>query len=89
MKKAMWKVDPMGRFEFSDRDVAQDYFEHSKYTQNDLASYLKANLHGRSVSADELRKLVPTETPEYRYEDAIRILKNEGAVKETRERNVV
>ena len=82
MKKAMWKVEPTGRFEFSDRDATQGML--TGYTQTMLAGDLDHQLRGRELDSETLREHVLTQTPEYRFEDAIRILKSRKSVKEQR-----
>lgn len=82
MKKAMWKVDPTGRFEFSDRDAQQGML--LRYTQSMLANDLSKRLEGQSLTAEQLKEHVLTQTPEYRYDEAIRELKQMNRVKEQR-----
>lgn len=84
MKKAMWKVDPTGRFEFSDQDVGQGML--TEYKQSTLADELHGALVGRELSADELEEFVLTRTPEYRYSEAIAILRKRKAVQVRREK---
>jgi three-Cys-motif partner protein len=69
MKKAMWKVDSTGRFEFSDRDANQGMLV--TYTQSMLADDLDRQLRGREMTSAELREHVLTQTPEYRWNEAI------------------
>lgn len=76
MKKAMWKVDPSGCFEFSDKYERQGFLH--GYTQSMLAQELYRDLCGKELPADALKEHVLTKTPEYRYEEAIRILKESG-----------
>lgn len=83
MKKAMWKVDPTGLFEFSDRDADQGKL--LGYTQPMLADELDRALRGRELTSDELSEYVLTQTPEYRFKEAITILKKNGSVKELRQ----
>lgn len=82
MKNAMWKVDPTGRFEFSDRDADQGILV--TYSQSMLANDLDQHLRGRELSAEQLKEFVLTKTPEYRYSDAINILKERGVVTQER-----
>jgi len=78
MKNAMWKVDPTGRFEFSDRDADQGML--MTYTQAMLANDLDSKLRGRELTAKQLKEHVLTQTPEYRYSKAIKILKEKDIV---------
>jgi hypothetical protein len=82
MKKAMWTVDPTGRFEFSDRDVDQGML--TGYTQEILADDLHRDLRGKELTSDKLKEHVLTKTPEYRFKEAVQILKNRGRAKEQR-----
>jgi len=82
MKKAMWTVDPTGRFEFSDRDADQGML--TGYTQEILADDLHRVLRGKELTPDELREHVLTKTPEYRFNGAVQILKNRGCAREQR-----
>jgi three-Cys-motif partner protein len=82
MKKAMWTVDPSGRFEFSDRDAMQGLL--TAYTQKMLAEDLHKVLCGTELTSDALEEHVLTQTPEYRFEDAIETLKDQGRAKECR-----
>jgi len=85
MKKAMWDVDPTGRFEFSDQDVGQGMLtSYTSYTPSLLADDLDRVLRGRELTSDELKEHVLTRTPEYRFADAVDILKKRGAVKQHR-----
>jgi three-Cys-motif partner protein len=80
MKKAMWKVDPTGRFEFSDQDANQTILY--PYTQSTLADDLDSQLKGRELTSDQLKEHVLTRTPEYRSKEAISILKKGGKVRQ-------
>ncbi len=82
MKKAMWTVDRTGRFEFSDRDANQGML--TRYTQEMLATYLHDALRGQELSSDDLRHHVLTKTPEFRFEEAIKILRNRECVRRER-----
>ena len=82
MKKAMWKVDPTGRFEFSDRDAEQGML--TGYTQEMLADDLHRDLCGQTLSSDGLKEYVLTKTPEYTFKEAIEVLKSRGCAKEQR-----
>jgi hypothetical protein len=86
MKKAMWKVDPTGMFEFSDKFESQGNL--LTYTPQSLADDLTRKLQGNKLSSAELREHVLTQTPEYRFDAAIAILKSRGSVKETRENGI-
>ena len=82
MKKAMWKVDATGRFEFSDRDVDQGML--LRYTPAMLADDLDKELRGQQLTPEMLKEHVLTRTPEFRFKEAIEILKGRGSVKEVR-----
>ena len=84
MKKAMWKVDPTGRFEFSDQDVGQGRL--LEYTQSLLADDLYGALVGQKLTSDALKEFVLTKTPEFRFAEAISILKKRGCVEERRKK---
>lgn len=87
MKKAMWKVDPSGAFEFSDKFASQGAL--IGYTPNALANDLDRALRNQKLSSAELKEFVLTKTPEYRFDDAIKILKDRGQVKVFREQGKV
>jgi hypothetical protein len=79
---AMWKVDPTGRFEFSDRDVTQGML--IQYTQAMLADDLDRQLRGQELTSESLKEHVLTGTPEYRFDEAIKLLKQRKGVREQR-----
>ena len=79
MKKAMWKVDDTGRFEFSDRDADQGML--TRYTQPMLADDLARALRGRELTSEELKEYVLIYTPEYRFDEAVKILKQTNRAK--------
>ena len=87
MKKAMWKVDPTGAFEFSDKFASQGSL--LAYTESSLADDLGQALRKQKLSSEQLKEFVLTRTPEYRFVAAVNILKTRGQLKELRENGKV
>ena len=75
MKKAMWKVDSSGQFQFSDRDCPDqlDLLANS-FDSSWLADELKSRLKGRVLTVFEIKKFVLTETPCYLFKQALKKL---------------
>lgn len=80
MKKAMWKVDESGTYRFSDRNDPRQPRFFSTLTDEWLAEELSKSLRGRTMSEDQVREFVLTETPFYRYKDPINILRKQEKV---------
>ena len=53
-------------------------------TKSDLAEDLHRRLVGRTLDNDELKEIVLTETPEFRFSDALALLKRQDRAKESR-----
>lgn len=77
MKKAMWRADASGLFRFSDRDAADRQavlcFEDMKSDEYHAAE-LSKRLSGRTMSEDELRVFVLTQTSFYKFKKAVQLL---------------
>ena len=73
MKKAMWKVGSEGSFKFSDKYSGQLELLPG-FNQEWLADRLFQSLQGRAYTVEEVRHFVLTETPCYRYYEALTLL---------------
>ncbi|MCA9250444.1 MAG: three-Cys-motif partner protein TcmP [Phycisphaerales bacterium] len=80
MKRAMWKVDRSGGFEFSDRH-AQSAGNLFKYTDEDLANDLIEAMDGQTPTVGEIEEYVLVNTPAYLYKGALGILERTGRLK--------
>lgn len=81
MKKAMWSVDRSGNFRFSDEDVpGQLRLLNDTYDQEWLALELCRRLVGRTMTVDKVFEFVLTDTPCYKYIDALRLMENDGSL---------
>ncbi len=64
MKRAMWKVDPTGTFQFSDySNPYQPLLLLDKPNYEDLQRLLRNQFQGQDVSIDEIEEYVLAETP--------------------------
>lgn len=78
MKKAMWAVDKTGECRFSDEDApSQLKLLDDAFDDAWLADELKLKLRGRTLSFNELKEFVLTETPCYLFKSALKILEKE------------
>ncbi len=80
MKKAMWKVDETGAFQFSDAESPGQLRLLSGYDQDWLADALSARLSGKALTVAEISTFVLTETQCYRYAEALKRLEADGGV---------
>lgn len=78
MKKAMWKVDDTGSYQFSDKDNPDQMILLKSGTQSWLARELRKRLAGRTMSVGELKDYVLTETPCFKYKEALGELEKSG-----------
>ncbi len=78
MKKAMWKVDDTGSYQFSDRDDPNQMILLKSGTQPWLAGELRRRLAGRTMSIGSLKEYVLTETPCIRFKEALGELEKAG-----------
>lgn len=74
MKRAMWKLDDSGAFRFSDKDDPDQLRLLSGCTQDWLANELSRDLRGRTLSVEQIKEFVLTETPCYRFKQALKSL---------------
>ena len=81
MKKAMWRVDGMGTYRFSDRDDPNQQVFLSGFDDEWLAHELFCRLKGRSLSETQLQEYVLTETPCYKFKNAINMLRRKGCAR--------
>lgn len=81
MKKAMWKVDPIGGFRFSDKDNPSQLSLFCDYQDEILAQDLTSNLHGKTLTVFQVKEFVLTETPAYLYKNALKHLEKQGKLK--------
>ena len=76
MKRAMWKADKTGRYQFSDRvaGVGQQSFL-SMLDDDQLVQELTQRFSGKTVSEPEVRDFVLTKTPFYNYKSQVNKLR--------------
>jgi three-Cys-motif partner protein len=75
MKRAMWSVDKTGEFRFSDEDNPKQLPLFSKaYDPDWLAAELAKRLAGRTVTVDQVKEYVLTDTPCYLFKEALKSL---------------
>jgi three-Cys-motif partner protein len=78
MKRAMWAVDGTGGFKFSDRDnPGQLRLLNDCFDQSWLAEELRSQLAGRRMTVAEVREYVLTDTPCYRFKNALKTIEGE------------
>ena len=76
MKRAMWRADKNGGFRFSDRDNPdQQTFFTEMDTDTWHADELARRLSGRVMTEAEMRLFVLTQTPFYKFKNAVRLLR--------------
>lgn len=83
MKRAMWKVDPVGGFRFSDKDNPSQLSLFTNYKETMLADELISNLHGKTLTLFQVKEFVLTETPACLYKSSLKILEEKGLLKVT------
>jgi three-Cys-motif partner protein len=77
MKKAMWRVDDTGMFRFSDRDNPDQLTLLSVgFDQRWLAVHLAKRFEDTTLTVEDVRLHVLTDTPCYLYTEALRMLEN-------------
>jgi three-Cys-motif partner protein len=74
MKKAMYQLDLTGNFRFSDRDVQQLNLLAKSFDPDWLADHLHGHFKEEAVSHGAIRKYVLTETPPFKYKEALQKL---------------
>jgi hypothetical protein len=75
MKKAMWAVDKTGEFRFSDEDDPDQLtLFNESYDSEWLADELARRLAGRTMTAQEIKEFVLTETPCCLFKTALKSL---------------
>lgn len=74
MKRAMWNLDDSGDFRFSDRANPDQLLLIEGCTQEWLAGELSARLDQRTMTVRNVYDFVLTETPCYRFKDALKLL---------------
>jgi len=78
MKRAMWKVDETGSFQFSDKEApGQLRLLSQEFDQDWLATELEARLAGKQLTASEVKEYVLAETPCYLFKRALEILETD------------
>lgn len=80
MKKAMWDVDRSGGFEFSDKFVS-DRSSMFEYDDSELAKDLAAELNGKTLAVRSIGEYALTNTPAYKYLEALRLMEREGQLR--------
>ena len=76
MKRAMWKVDPRGRYRFSDRtDPRQKVLFEPEPDYNLLKKLIIEKFRGKTVSVEQIEQFVLVETPFRETHFKTRILK--------------
>jgi three-Cys-motif partner protein len=81
MKKAMWKVDQTGTFRFSDKNDPSQLRLFEKYNDNLCAEELTQNLKSKTLTLEQIKEYVLTETPAYLYKPALVILEKKQLIK--------
>src|SRR5262249_31157926 len=85
MERAMWKADKLGGFRFSDRDnPAQQTFFSDMDTKEWHADRLAELLTGQTLTLGEMQVFVLTQTPFYKWEEAVNRLKKDGRASSVR-----
>lgn len=79
MKSAMWRVDPSGHFQFSDKHSRQ-WRLFGNYDERWLAQHLQESFRNTTKNLSEIRHFVLTQTPCYNYNKALRLLEREAAI---------
>lgn len=81
MKKAMWKVDSTGCFQFSDKDNPEQFHLFDQYSVRLLAADIRVEFKGKETTVRKVHEFVLTETPEYREKPALKSLEMEDHLK--------
>ncbi len=76
MKKAMWSVDRRGCFQFSDKDNPDQFELFENYSDQHLASDIRRTFAGCTLTVGQIKEFVLTETPEYRFKRALKIMES-------------
>lgn len=84
MKKAMWKVDDTGSYQFSDRDDPNQMILLKSGTPSWLAGELRRRLVGHTISIEALKEYVLTETPCFKFKEALGELEKTGGLEVVR-----
>jgi three-Cys-motif partner protein len=78
MKRAMWKVDDTGSFNFSDAVGEGQMTLLKSFDQLWLAGEMKARLTNRTMTVDEIDLFTLTETPCFQFKEALKGLEQAG-----------
>ncbi len=81
MKKAMWRVDPSGGFRFSDKDDPSQLHLFARYTEDTLADELMLRLGGEILTVADVRQIVLTETPAYKFKNCLKAMEKNGRIR--------
>lgn len=79
MKRAMWSIDEVGTFRFSDKDnPGQLRLLDESFSQEWLAEKLERDLADRRMTVEEIKLHVLESTPCYRFKKALGMLEQRG-----------
>ena len=81
MKRAMFSTDPGGGFRFSDRDNPSQLNLFGSYQDEMLAQDLVTTFQGKTLTVSQIKELVLTKTPAYKYKAALKILEERELLK--------
>lgn len=81
MKGAMWGVDRTGGFRFSDNNNPCQLGLFESCSDEILAEEIKIKLAGQTLTVEQVKEFVLTETPAYRFKGALKILEDTGKLK--------
>jgi hypothetical protein len=81
MKSAMWKVDKTGGFRFSDNEDPCQLGLFANCTDKMLSGEIKTKLSGHTLTAEQVKEFVLTNTPAYLFKGALKILEEAGDLK--------
>ncbi len=74
MKRAMWAVDKIGTFRFSDEDSPNQLALFESYNNSWLADELAKRLAGKTMAVSRVKEYVLTDTPCYLFKAALKSL---------------
>jgi three-Cys-motif partner protein len=80
MKKAMCSVDQAGTYRFSDQDTAGQDSMFEGYNSDWLSVHLLNVLEGETRTIDQIREYILTETPCFKFKEALETLEREGSL---------
>ncbi|MGA2070278.1 MAG: three-Cys-motif partner protein TcmP [Sedimentisphaerales bacterium] len=76
MKSAMWKVDKTGGFRFSDNENPYQLALFASCTDKILAGEIKTKLSGQTLTVEQVKEFVLTNTPAYLFKESLKILED-------------